>query len=431
MQASGMDRIRRTSWLWLLIPCASVCLVPVARAGGFDTPILYTAKHMGMGGTAIGYVDDSSAVFHNPAGLQGVDGLAFVGDFSLLLGHLRASPDTVSNDDARSIESELTVAPFFMLGAAYRLHQWVTVGLALYPVASGGARYLYDSVSGSPVEDETEIVFVELSPAVSVNVPQDLLLPGELSLGIGYRYDLLQFGRTKGPPGNPAVIDLDLDGGASGFRVGLQWKPSETLGFGLVFRSRVLIEASAESATAVGQTVTDPELDFVLPAKLGLGSRFDLDAWGFAVDAEYGFYSQNGESPLRGELNGMPVPASIKNVYSWQDAITVRLGVEHRFGAERRWPVRVGYIFDGAVTDERYPSAFSTPPAPTHSLTAGAGYKLDHLEFDLAYAYRFGSATIAEEAVAPSSECVFCSSYGDYEIGLNGLYFSVTGDLQL
>jgi long-subunit fatty acid transport protein len=427
MPASRIVRVRRTAWLWLLLPCASLCFAPVARAGGFDTPVLYTAKHMGMGGTAIGYVDDPSAVFHNPAGLQGVDGLAFVGDFSLLLGHLQASPDT--NDGAHNVESELTVAPFFMLGAAYRLHQWVSVGLAGYPVASGGARYLYDNIAGNPVDDETEIVFIELSPVVSVNVPRDGLLPGELSLGIGYRYDVLQFQRTKGPPGNPVVIDLDMSGGASGFRVGLQWKPTKTLGFGLVFRNRVRIEASADSGTAVGQSVTDPRLDFVLPAKLGVGSRFDLDAWGFAVDAEYGFYSQNGENPLSGELQGMQT--EISNVFNWQDAVTVRLGVEHRFGGEQRWPLRVGYIFDGTVTNERYPSAFSTPPAPTQSLTAGAGYKLDNLEFDLAYAYRFGSATIAEEDLAPSRECAFCGAEGDYEIGLHGLYFSITGDLQL
>src|SRR5690349_7273477 len=87
------------------------------RAGGFDTPILYTARHLGMGGTAIGYVDDPSAVFHNPAGLRGVKGFAFVADFSLLLGTLQASPDSAAS--ARNVESELTVAPFFLLGAAY------------------------------------------------------------------------------------------------------------------------------------------------------------------------------------------------------------------------------------------------------------------------------------------------------------------------
>jgi long-subunit fatty acid transport protein len=132
---------------------------------------------------------------------------------------------------------------------------------------------------------------------------------------------------------------------------------------------------------------------------------------------------------LHGEIQEMQ--GTVPNVFDWKDAVTLRFGVEHRFGATQSWPVRVGYIFDGAVTNARFPSAFSTPPAPTHSLTAGAGYKLEHFEFDLAYAYRFGSATIAEDEVAPSSECRFCGAYGDYTIGLHGLYFSVTADLPL
>ena len=47
-----------------------------AHAAGFDTPLMYTARHQAMGGTAIGYVDDPSAAYHNPAGLQGVHGVA-------------------------------------------------------------------------------------------------------------------------------------------------------------------------------------------------------------------------------------------------------------------------------------------------------------------------------------------------------------------
>jgi long-subunit fatty acid transport protein len=406
---------------------ALLCLPQRAHAGGFDTPILYTAQHMGMGGTAIGYVDDPSAGFHNPAGLQGVEGLALVGDFSLVLGHLQASPDV--GESARNVESELTVAPFFLVGAAYRVHPWLSVGAAFFPVASGGGRFVYENIAGRDVDDETEVAFLELTPAISINVPRDLWLPGRLSLGIGYRLDMLQFRRTKGPPGNPVVLDLDQSGSSSGLRVGLQWKPTETLGFGVVFRNRVRIAAKADEGTALLQEVTDPELGFVLPAKLGFGARYDLHAWGFATDLEYGWYSQNGVEPLRGIIDGDP--ATVANVFEWQDAITLRLGVEYRFGDEGRWPVRVGYVFDGTVTNERFPSAFSTPPAPTHSLTAGAGCRLGELQIDLAYAHRFGSASVGEDDLAPAGECAFCSQPGDYEIALHGLYVSLKTDLSL
>ena len=41
----------------LLALVAALCTMPaLASAAGYDTPMLYTARHMGMGGTAIGYV---------------------------------------------------------------------------------------------------------------------------------------------------------------------------------------------------------------------------------------------------------------------------------------------------------------------------------------------------------------------------------------
>ena len=46
---------------------------PAAWAGGYDTPMLYSARHMGMGGTAISGVNDASALFHNPAGMARLD----------------------------------------------------------------------------------------------------------------------------------------------------------------------------------------------------------------------------------------------------------------------------------------------------------------------------------------------------------------------
>src|SRR6187402_2873166 len=76
----------------------------VARAGGYDTPMLYSARHMGMGGTAIGYVRDPSALFHNPAGLGHIERGEVLGDFSLLVGKIHASPGGLSS--GKDIDSE-------------------------------------------------------------------------------------------------------------------------------------------------------------------------------------------------------------------------------------------------------------------------------------------------------------------------------------
>ena len=118
--------------------CCALAPAPAAAAG-FDTPILYSARHQAMGGTAIAYVNDPSAGFHNPAGLQGVNGLALLGDFSLILGKVRATPE-INADGESNRESNVVKAPFFLLGGAYRLKPWLTLGLAGFPVASGGAE---------------------------------------------------------------------------------------------------------------------------------------------------------------------------------------------------------------------------------------------------------------------------------------------------
>jgi long-subunit fatty acid transport protein len=396
------------------------------RAGGFDTPILYTAQHQGMGGTAIGYVDDASAVFHNPAGLQNVRCFNAVGDLSLLMGKIQSSP--AAGAGARSVKSDLAVGPFFLISAAYRVHPWITLAAAFYPVGYGGASYVYDNTAGDSTRDETRLVFFEASPALSVNVPRDEWLPGLLSFGVGYRIDVVDFSRTQRVAGAMSTIDLDMNGTrATGVRAGVQWRPDDHFSAGAVFRNEVDVRTSADRGTAFGLPVTDPQLTFVLPAKVGLGARYDIAAFGFAADGEYGFYSANDRQPVRAEIGGAPMETA--NVFDWQNAITLRAGAEYRLGAKQNIPVRIGYVFDGKVTSRRFPSPFDTPPAPTHSLTAGAGIEIGVMKFDVAYAYRFGSTTVHAGDLAPRAECPLCGFAGKYGLQLHGVYFDVVVDL--
>ena len=76
-----------------------------------------------------------------------------------------------------------------------------------------------------------------------------------------------------------------------------------------------------------------------------------------------------------------------------------------------------------------FPSAFSTPPSPTHSLTSGVGYRADDFEVNVAYAHRFGSARVEQDTLAPNTECRFCSRAGDYALSLHGIYLDVSTDL--
>jgi long-subunit fatty acid transport protein len=397
-------------------------LAPEARAAGFDTPILYSARHQAMGGTAIGYVDDPSAAFHNPAGLQGVKGLALLGDFSMILGKVRGSPDLDLN-----LESKTVVAPFFLLGGAYRVHEWVTLGIAAFPVASGGAEYEYP-IGTQQWLDRTEIVFFEASPVASLNVPKNAWLPGKLSFGAGYRLNYMTFDRKRGQKDQFRYLDLDMKGASfSGFRVGVQYQPIEPLKLGIVFRNKVVVETKADSATVILQPARDVSLDFTLPAKLGFGARLDLGQVGVASDVEWAFQSQNKRPSLKGKLNDDVDESTVLNVFDWQNGITWRSGFEYRLGQLPKIPLRVGYIFDTRVTNPVYPSAFGTPPAPTHTFTAGAGFVQEHWQVNAAFSRRMGSTTVE----TTDTSCKFCGYPGKYSITMTGIYIDASVDLPM
>ena len=433
MQRPRAEVARRCAAAAALGACA--LLAPDANAGGYDTPILYSARHQGMGGTAIGFVSDPSAVLHNPAGLSHIQGLGLIGNFSFLTGHITSSPGFPDGPDqsglAPPLTSERIIAPLFLLGAGYRINEWATVGLGIYPVASAAAEYrsswLAPSATGAAVEtptiDKTRLVFLEASPAVSFD------LPSNLTLGVGYRATYVMLERQQGNADNPGTFDFSLSGvDLTGWRLGLQWSATEQLSLGAVYRHRIDPELTADRAVAVQFDIADPTTTFTLPSKLGVGGRFDLEPLAFALDLEYGLNSQNERSTLSGYNTELDKPEAVESTFEWKDSLTARLGVEAAI--TEAYVARTGYIFDGQVSVKEYPSAFGTPPAPSHSVTVGGGYRADGWQTNIAAAYRFASTSIAPSDVATDSRCGTCSKPGDdYSLGLIGLYVDASIEL--
>jgi long-chain fatty acid transport protein len=395
-----------------------MALVPVqeAGAGGFDTPIMYSARHMGMGGAAIGYVNDPTAVFHNPAGLAHTDLLSVTLDFSPLIGGMTTSPSY----SGQNVESNTTFAPFFIGAVSYRVWDRITLGVGVYPVASAGASYDYDTNTGVKTHDETKIAFIEIAPGLAVDLPLGF------KVGAVWRATMLSFRRLQHSPGSgvPGMFDMDLSGMSyAGYRVGLQWS-TPIVSAGLVYRSRTDTTVEGDASTLVLQKWGKTSMPFVLPAKIGAGVKVDLQFLAAALDVEWGFHSQNGKVNIRAEsLAEGGTDLELPNYYMWKDAPTVRLGVELPLLPIIR--ARAGYVYDGETSNKNYPSAFGTPPTATHSLTAGLGVSLmEFLEANVAYAYRFGSVTVPD--AEPGTEvCLACSKPGDYSIGLHGFFVDV------
>ena len=409
-----------------------------AVAGGYDTPILYSARHIGMGGTSIGYVYDPTAIFSNPAGLGHTDFISLTVDFSPLMGSIQASPAS----PYQNIDSDFVFAPAFLVGAAFRVHKYVTLGVGAYPVAAAGAKYTYTKEnSDTETTDETNLRFIEVSPAITFNIP------GNVRLGLGYRISIIQLKRFQETVDK--VFDFDLTGvNFAGFRAGLQWSPSDDFEIGLVYRHKTETTAKTDTGIVLTNPQTDVELDVILPSKLGIGMRKEFGALAVALDLEWTFNSQNEVNNLRAspaptfDKDGNPALDKDGNrkmssdlsdpgipVFSrWHDALTARIGLEYTIAG--KWAARLGYIFDGATSNLHYPSAFGTPPTATHSFTVGAGYKTEDWELNVAYAHRTGSLDITPDDVHKDNKdpsdgllgCLTCSDAGRYEMNLHGAY---------
>lgn len=392
---------------------------------------------MGMGGTAIGYVDDPSSIFHNPAGMSGVKGGAVLANFSPIVAAIRSSPsdhavfaaDGTKTKPGQSIWSETGFSPAFLIGSAYRILDRVVLGFSVYPVASSGGQYKYTTNKAKEiveVTDFTKLVFLDFAPAVAVE-----LMDG-LQIGATYRYTTVGFQRKRTNPdplGSPTNVDLDMKGSnARGFRVGFQWKAKD-FSLGGVYRAKTETPVTAATGTLENTPGKDISFAFILPAKFGFGFQYSgIAKLRLAADFEYTQQSDNDTTELKGTgLFGDPAaPAEVKvtipNISKWNDNFTARVGAGYQLGAVE---ARLGYILDGAASQPKYASAFGTPPTETHTATLGAGYKVsDALDIGVAMAYRTGSATITA-ADQTGNGCPFCGKPGEYELQLFGAYLDV------
>ena len=398
----------------LLAGIAALTAIPASPvfAGGWDTPILSTGRYIGAGGTAIAYVDDPAAMNLNPAGLGHTRWISTTLALSPFVGHVETPVAT----EGETVKSEMIFSPAFLVGAAYRAHDWLVLGLAVYPVAAAGAKYEYGAMT-----DETKAVVIEASPGVAIDF--NMLGWGNWRLGAGYRISMVSIDRYKKVDDGLTFFDFSLGGlNFAGFRVGLQWTPFQDLDLGLVYRHKTDTTLEADKGTNYDAEFRDISMGFVLPSRLGLGARYQLRPITIALDLEWLFNSQNAQEGLGGtQAKDDFTPDPLAVPYFWDDTLIARVGLEYT-GLDN-WAIRVGYTYDGKTSTATYPTAFGTPPAPTHSATAGIGYAAEDWELNLAYAFRTGSGTVPNDAKEDREvQCLTCSHGGDYAIELHGTY---------
>lgn len=429
-------RVRRLTASAALLAAAAA--PTTALAAGYDTPMLHTARHMGMAGTAIAWADDPSSMFHNPAGLGQIGTGQAMLSLSPLGGQIQGCPnENVALDGSnppKCLKSDPAVSPFFLLGGAWRLSDRITVGVGAMPVggAAGGYSYKLSKTQGLganktlvkdafSVEDSAFLSFIEFTPTVAVQILDNL------RLGVTWRPAYVMFTRERmrtDVSSKKVFKDIglsDMSGFAlGGIRVGLQGNVGK-LKLGAVYRNSTESEVEADEIYFSDIRFTGAKFGIKYPSKFGLGAAYEfIDKLTVALDFEYMLQSFNDVTYLKGLNTGTGVRESVANKSNWQDSFTLRVGGQWKFNDH--WRGRIGYIFDSPAVRSNYPTAFGSPPAPTHFGTIGGGYEIsDRLSLAFAAAIRNGSTTSG----TPAADCLFCGKEGTYGITLGGAYLDL------
>jgi long-chain fatty acid transport protein len=199
---------------------------------------------------------------------------------------------------------------------------------------------------------------------------------------------------TPGLAGTPTMLDLDADGAALVWSVGLMYEVSDSTSVGLTYQSESRFRADGTTLGTVpglGQSFYDTQLDITWPQSVGLGVRHELCEhriistdviwydWSSAFDS-FGIHLTNPSNPAFPEF-------SDQFPLDWRDTVSIRFGFEQRFCCDK--VLRLGYVHHRVPG----PTGTATPYIPSsleNGFSIGYGWKMFNWETNLAYMYTFG-----------------------------------------
>ncbi len=411
MKKYGMMTVRCVLGLVLLN-------VGLAYGNAYESSLSYPARYNGLMGAGLASVDGGAAAVMNPAGLARTEGRHLEFTVNPLYIHFKGPAN-----GAHTEELTTGVFPLLYLGLAYPITDRVTIGGLLYTPAGAGVTTpdINFNLPDLPKKDSGgSLGVVEMGPVVAVN------LSPSLRVGAGYRvnfammkqraYDLSQMAN-----GMVTYNEMSLSGwGASGFRLGLQYQPTERLHVGLIYKSTVTMDLSGETTvTSVsGEKLAeiDTDLESVYPDKVGVGLTYEVlpDMLRLLVDCERHFAGKLEDLTLKTPAGGSVI------ISKDLDYTNIRIGAEYR--PEEQWPIRVGLGYTGQIYNAEYTNpARGAPPGPLYTLATGTSYRFnDQLEMQVAANLTWGSAEVND-----ADQTAF-SVPGDYSLVVPYLALGLT-----
>ncbi|EKF54020.1 outer membrane protein P1 [Galbibacter marinus] len=371
----------------MLIVLALLCF-SVSYAGGYRIA-LQGQKQLAMGHTGVAVINSSELVFFNPSGLT------FLNEkFTVSVGAnlVFANISFQNQNYGWHTEDKNSAATPFNVYAAYKINEWVSVGLGIYTPYGSGVEYPKDW-EGSHLINDISLASIFVQPTVAFKINDIVSIGGGPIFATGN----VNFNRnidrtTTDVNGNRTNVTIDKTGiTAWGYNLGLTVKPTEKLTIGVNYRSKIQMDAKdgeadfqnvPEGGNLQGQfdqVTFDASLP--LPAELTVGASYAInEKWLVAFD--YNRVYWNAYENLDVEFsNGQ----SSINPRNYKNSSTYRFGLQ--YNATPRLVLRGGYYFDESPVQSGY-FAPETPRNDSNNFTGGFSFKLsDRFTIDASFLY--------------------------------------------
>ncbi|MCW7556244.1 outer membrane protein transport protein [Endozoicomonas gorgoniicola] len=369
-----------------------------AVAGGFEKATMWDAKYTALGGAAASSVNNSSAIFYNPAGL------AFSESNDIAV---HASPTVVrANGPANGSDYTKGKRLFVPNGGftgAYRLSDDFVLGYGVYAAGGAAAKYKGVTTGKGGLEQTgdygTEIKLIEAGLALAYKINNNWSVGGTYRLTYAYAdIDIMSkteidAGLVKLPVGVKVGYN-DLSGIDSfGMRLGAMYRSDDNrFGWGINYRSKVDMKAKGDYSANVGPLSEKGKATAktVLPMQISTGVDYLVsDNWRLFGEATYTNYKKVDKIEFDTDISGTPIGKKVLPQLNtnWKNQMNYRFAAEY-YGLDD-WTLRGGYVYTTAVVPEKYAApTFSTPAAAhTYILGAGTSFLNDTLLFDFAAEY--------------------------------------------
>jgi len=380
------------------------------------------SKAMGMGGAFTGLANDPSAIYFNPAGITQLMGTHLLGGTTLILPSSSFRGPAPAIDEYELESQTFTPIHFY---ATHQLNDQLFLGFGVGNNYGLGTKWEDDWV-GKYMAVETEIRTFFFNMVASYQI-----VP-ELSVGFGYvfTYGDVLIGRSLNlsPFKGDAYLELEGTGTGSGFTAGLLFKPTESISYGVSYRSQVTVEFDGDATPsnvpaafeglmpngAITAPLTTPEnITFGLAIKplndLTITADYQLVGWDSYDKLEVKF-----KDFIDSETGELLVNSSVRD---YENSYIARLGAEYNF--DTNLDLFAGFLYDSnPVKDERLDPTL--PDADRTGFSFGLSYNFnENLSAEAGYLFlRFD-----ERKITDSEE-----SYSGIENSIapmNGVYNSI------